>query len=192
MDFAIVLEARVQWALATCAYDAELTGDCTRYGATMERAEELAYSAAWSDPHAQVPHLFADVPYLRDIFKQAAVDSMDLIAKMKIEAEEERRQIERNAQRLRERDRVDALIAANDWAALDLPTPEELTVSLSLDESKTVNGHFVIYDSEDRLTWYTNPYGIDGVLCYGLPTFDCLRKFLTDMAHGIVYGPSPD
>jgi hypothetical protein len=192
MDLSIVLEARVQWALATYTCDPEATGDYTRYGAMMERAEDLAYRAAWSDPHAAVPHLFADVPYLRDIFAQAAADSLDLIAEVEAEAEEERRQSERKAERLRERERVNALIAANDWAALDLPTPEELTVALSTGESETVNGHFVDYDTEDGLTWYTNPYGIDGVLFNGSPTIDGVRKFLTDMARGIEYGPSPD
>lgn len=192
MDLSIALEARVQWALATYACDPEATGDYTEYGAKMERAEELAYRAAWTDPNAPVPHLFADVPYLRDIFVQAAADSLNLIAEIEAEVEEERRQSERKAERLRERERVNALVAANDWAALDLPTPEELTVALSKGESATVNGHFVDYDAEDGLTWYTNPYGIDGVLFDGLPTIDGVRKFLTDMARGIEYGPSPD
>ncbi|NRF83849.1 hypothetical protein HQ619_07900 [Burkholderia gladioli] len=192
MDLAIVLDARVQWALATYACDPAATGDYARYGAMMERAEELAYSAAWSDPHAPVPHLFADVPYLRDIFTQAAADSLDLIAEMEAEAEEARRESERKAERLRERKRVNALIAANDWAALDLPTPEKLTVTLLQGEGTTVNGHFVGYDSEDRLTWYTNPYGIDGVLFDGQPTIDGVTAFLADMARRVEYGPSPD
>lgn len=192
MDLSILIEARVQWALATYACDPETTGDYSEHGAKMERAEELAYRAAWSDPHAPVPNLFADVPYLRGIFTQAAADSLDLIAEIEAEAEEERRQSELKAQRLRERERVNALIAANDWAALHLPTPEALTVALSSGKSETVNGHFLDYDSEDRLTWYTNPYGIDGVLFNGLPTIDGVRKFLTDMARGIEYGPSPD
>ncbi|KVV07397.1 hypothetical protein [Burkholderia ubonensis] len=192
MDLSIVLEARVQWALATYACDPEATGDYTEYGAKMERAEELAYRAAWTDPHAPVPHLFADVPFLRDIFVQAAADSLNLIAEIEAEAEEERRQIESKAERLRERERINALVAANEWAALDLPTPEELTATLSEGGSATVNGHFVDYDSEDGLTWYTNPYGIDGVLFDGQPTIDGVKVFLTDMARGIEYGPSPD
>lgn len=192
MDLSIALEARVQWALATYACDPEATGDYTEYGVKMERAEELAYRVAWSDPHAPVPHLFAEVPYLRDIFEQAAADSLALIAEMEAEQEEQRRQSERKAERLRERERVNSLVAANDWAALHLPTPEELTATLSSGESETVSGHFVEYDSEDHLTWYTNPYGVDGVLFNGLPTIDGVRKFLIDMARGIEYGPSPD
>lgn len=194
MDLSIVLEARVQWALATYACDPESTGDYTEYGTKMERAEDLAYTAGSVYPHAAVPHLFADVPFLRGIFEQAAADMLDMLAEIKAEDAGERQRRERKAERVRERERerVNVLVAANDWAALYLPTPEELTATLSAGESATVNGHFVDYDSEDGLTWYTNPYGIDGVLFNGLPTIEGVRNFLTDMARGIEYGPSPD
>lgn len=88
--------------------------------------------------------------------------------------------------------RVSDLIKANDWAALDLPTPEELTASLASGESHSdINGHFVVYDQEDDMTWITNPYGVDGVLCNGVPTVNGIRSFLTDMARGVEYGPVP-
>lgn len=57
------------------------------------------------------------------------------------------------------RKRVHALIAGNDWAALHLRTPEELTGTLASGESGNINGHFVEGDGDDGLTWYTNPYG---------------------------------
>lgn len=187
MDLSIVIEARVQWALATYACDPEATG-YSEYGEKMEQAENLAYEAGWAYPNAPVPHLFADVPYLRGIFEEAASVSLDVEAELEPEREEERRRSER----LRERKRVNALVAGNDWTALHLPSPEELTATLASGESENINGHFVEYDSDDGLTWYTNPYGIDGVLFNGLPTFEGVRKFLTDMARGIEYGPSPD
>jgi hypothetical protein len=76
---------------------------------------------------------------------------------------------------VRARERNNALLAANNWGALDLPTPEALTASLLDGESQTVNGHFVDYDSDDCLTWYTNPYGVDGVLYNGPPTVERMR-----------------
>lgn len=137
-------------------------------------------------------NLFADVPYLRDIFERSAAESLEELAEFEAERETERQRAERKAERLRERERINALLAANDWSALDLPTPEALTATLSDGESETINGHFVDYDSEDGLTWYTNPYGIDGVLFDGRPTVEGVRAFLTHMAHGVQYGPSPD
>jgi hypothetical protein len=105
MDLSIVIEARVQWALATYACEPDDIGDHTEYGAKMARAEELAYRAAWTDPHAPVPHLFADVPFLRGIFEQAAADTLDLMAEIEAEDAEERRRSERKAERMRERER---------------------------------------------------------------------------------------
>lgn len=58
-------------------------------------------------------------------------------------------------------------------------------------EGTTINGHFVVYDSGDDVTWYTNPYGIDGAL-FERPTLEGVRAFLADMARGLAYGPTPD
>ncbi|RQR11303.1 hypothetical protein [Burkholderia stagnalis] len=95
-------------------------------------------------------------------------------------------------QRRAEPQRVNALIGASAWGELDLPTPEELTTILLSGEGESINGHFVVYDSDDGMTWCTNPYGIDGVLFNGRPTIDSVRKFLTDMARGMEYGPLPE
>jgi hypothetical protein len=192
VDFSLALEARVQWALATYACDPATTGEYAEYGAKMERAEELASEAGWSCPGAPVPHLFADVPYLRDIFVNAAEVALDLRAEIEAEVEEERRETELEAERLRELNRINALLQADDWPALDLPMPEALLATLAAGESADINGHSVSYDSDDEMTWYTNPYGIDGVLSNGLPTVRRVRRFLADMALGVEYGPTPD
>lgn len=86
---------------------------------------------------------------------------------------------------------VDSLLAANNWGALGLPTPEALTGMLLAGKSETIKGHFVVYDSDDDVTWYTSPYGIDGMLFNGRPTVEGVRSFLADLARGAEYGPSP-
>lgn len=190
VDFSRALEARVQWALATYACDPDIAG--AEYGAKMECAEHLAWEAGWTFPTAPTPHLFSDVPYLRDIFERAAADSREELAEFEVQREAEKLHAERKAERLRARERINALLAANDWQALDLPTPEALTATLLDGKSETISGHFVDYDSDDGLTWYTNPYGVDGVLYNGRPTAEGMRVFLVDMAYGRQYGPSPD
>lgn len=190
--FSLTLEARVQWALATYACDPQVFGDYTDYGAKMELAEELAQKVGWTYPNAQIPHLFLDVPYLRDIFERAAEFMRGEMAEFEADREAEQQRSECEAERQRECQRVSALIKANAWAELDLPSPEGLTGTLLVGDGATVNGHFVVYDSDDDMTWYTNPYGIDGVLSSGRPTVADVRRFLADMAHGVEYGPSPD
>ena len=67
--------------------------------------------------------------------------------------------------------------------ALYLPTPEQLTADLLKGEGIEVNGHYMIYESDEQCVWFTNPYGVDGILCAG-PTVEKVRSFLLDMAHG--------
>ncbi|HDR8918774.1 TPA: hypothetical protein QDA94_004183 [Burkholderia vietnamiensis] len=87
--------------------------------------------------------------------------------------------------------RINALIKASAWSDLNLPTPEALTAMLLSGEGTTIEQHFVVYDSDDDVTWYTNPYGVDGAL-FDRPTVERVRSFLADMARGFAYGPTPD
>lgn len=187
--FSMALEARCKWALAR-AYDPAVTGDDAdyeMYGALMERAEDLARSAGYEYRHEETPFLLADVPLLCDAFEHVASMALDDEAAYKA-------RIERDAEREREREaecqRIKTLIAAEDWDRLGLPTPDELTATLLAEESTTVGGHYVVYEKEQDVVWYTSPYGIDGALC-NTPTVDAMRAFLVDMAYGVEYGPIP-
>lgn len=53
------------------------------------------------------------------------------------------------------------------------------------------NGHTARYDADHIMTWYTNAYGVDGILCSGKPTHEIVTRFLDDMAAGIDYGMTP-
>ena len=81
------------------------------------------------------------------------------------------------------------LLSWNDGSAQ--PTPEELLELLLNGESAKINQHFVVYDRENCVVWYTNPYGIDGVLCHE-PTIEAMRVFLARMARDQDYGLTPD
>ena len=175
----------MQWALATYACDPESTGDYTAYAAWVERAESLADEAGRSFPDEPTPNLLVDVPFLRDIFEIAASLALD-------NREAERDRAEREEARQREQARIERAISANDWDALHLPAPEQLAADLTAsNHGVRVACHFLIFDADDGLTWYTNPYGVDGVLCNGAPSPEDARAFLLDMARGVEYGPVP-
>ena len=48
------------------------------------------------------------------------------------------------------------------------------------------------YDEDDMMTWYTNAYGLDGIVCSGEPTLEVVTRFLANMAAGVDYGMTPD
>ena len=73
--------------------------------------------------------------------------------------------------------RIDALVAAERWAELALPSPAEALATLQAGLPLKVNEHTVVYDPGNGLTWYTNPYGQDGV--FGRrPALEQVRRFL--------------
>lgn len=81
-----------------------------------------------------------------------------------------------------------SLIQQARWTDLGLPEPSALAQRILQGENVKINGHGLYF--EDGYTWYTNPYGQDGVLG-GQPTIELLTRFLTNMARGIELGPVP-
>lgn len=69
--------------------------------------------------------------------------------------------------------------------------PEDVLNALLDGEVLEVNGHRIEYDPADGVTWYTNPYGIDGVLCH-VPSIESVTVFLERMASGAVFGLVPE
>lgn len=69
-------------------------------------------------------------------------------------------------------------------------TPEQMMARLHAAEVVEVNCHRVFYDKRDGVVWYTNPYGIDGILCME-PKIEVMRRFLDDMRQDRDYGPLP-
>lgn len=72
-----------------------------------------------------------------------------------------------------------------------LPIARKALETLLAGEAVKANGHTARYDADDMMTWYTNAYGVDSVLCNGKPTLDVVRRFLEDMAAGKEYGLTP-
>jgi hypothetical protein len=184
--FGLSLRARTLWSLSRVACDA---GSAEFVYLTDEAVAVADYAglvgAGSPGDDLIVPALLDDVPELRSAFLGGAEN-------MRAQIEAADRELEDQQRQRAEQARVKELIKADAWAELHLPTPEELTATLSTGEAVTIECHSVVYDRDDNLTWYTNPYGIDGVLFNGLPTVAGVRRFLTDMARGVDYGPSPD
>jgi hypothetical protein len=125
------------------------------------------------------------------LFEEAYCDGMDIFEEYRRErqAEHEEWLSEQRAQALRVETKK--MIDENRWEELGLPTPEELSALLYSGESTHVCEHFLVYEKEEEMLWYTNPYGCDGGLGKE-PTVKCMRSFLTRVALGGMYGPSPD
>lgn len=83
---------------------------------------------------------------------------------------------------------TESLLQQGLWTELGLPEPTALCARILQGENVKINGHRLYF--EDGYTWYTNPYGQDGVLG-GQPTIDLLTRFLTNMARDIELGPVP-
>ena len=187
--FSLALAARCQWALATCLHP-HLTGDeedAPRYRAAMKSAERLAREAAEAFPHAPCSKLLIDVPMLQDAFENHAALVLE---ELRARTERHERDIKREYEREEERRRVNALIESGDWKALGLPTPDELVAKLLAGEPDEICDHFVVYEKELDVVWFTNPYGVDGALC-SQPNVATMTSFLIDMARGVEYGPIP-
>ncbi|WP_155754550.1 hypothetical protein [Burkholderia stagnalis] len=184
--FSLALAARCQWAIAT-GLNPELTRDerdFVAYGIAMERSRDLAREAGRAFPDEPCPPLLVDVPLLCDAFEhEGALVLADRAAAIHA--------AERDLERERERHHAEVLIANADWEALRLPTPDRLTAKLLAGEPAEVCCHRLEYEEELDIVWFTNPYGVDGVLCSGVPDVATITLFLIDMARGVEYGPIP-
>lgn len=126
-----------------------------------------------------LPGMFKNSPLLREAWE----DGRNWLAECQCEAERERAAALAKAQ-------VTVRIDRGNWADLHLPTPEEALLTLLAGKTLETNGHSVVYDAGDGITWYTNAYGVDGALC-SKPDLKAVTTFLTDMAYGVDYGPVP-
>ena len=79
------------------------------------------------------------------------------------------------------------LAEANAWGALGMPTPESIVDQLLSGGSTRVCGYYLEFDDAHGLTWYTNPYGCDGILC-SKPTVAAIRRLLICDALGDCLG----
>jgi hypothetical protein len=69
-------------------------------------------------------------------------------------------------------------------------TPEQIVDVLLAGGSITVHQHYFVFDDADEIVWYTNPYGIDGILCKR-PSVEGFRKLLYELERGRELGLTP-
>ena len=104
--------------------------------------------------------------------------------------EERQWEPEKGTQEAAHKAAIIARIEKDDWTGLGLPSPHEALSTLLEGRVLEVRGHSVQYDRAGELTWYTNPYGVDGALCE-VPDLAVVRLFLSNMAREIDYGAVP-
>lgn len=165
--FASALDARV--ALAT----ANVLRGHDHYRAYMEeqRAFSLARDAGRRFPHEPMPLLLVDHP----LFEAWMLGRNEAVCE---------------AQEAAEATRIEQALAAKNWAALAMPTPTEVVQKLRAGESFELNGHTLEFEEDLEVVWVTNPYGIDGAFSDEASEAE-IERFLTDMARGVTYGPTP-
>lgn len=66
-------------------------------------------------------------------------------------------------------------------------TAEAMAEELLAGRSVNIQQYFTVYDRDDELVWYTNPYGLDGIVCKR-PTVATLHRFLNDLECGKDFG----
>lgn len=143
-----------------------------------EEAVSIAISLAWETD--VLPQMFENHLILREAWET----TREVIV-------QEQTETLRCAARRAQQELIESYIAAGNWVELGLPAPPEALLILLAGDQLEANGHTTQYDSADDVTWYTNPYGVDGILCTGKPTLERVTAFLGHMARGKDYGPVP-
>lgn len=198
LSFELALQVRLAWM------QAELCRSIGLFKAQQEEAQrayrlmdQLVGLELGPDAHygGRTPPLILQVAALASSYRSARADAQwyqDALEAAEAEARAQREDDlqDRALQQLRQLE-TEAAIAAEDWARLRLPTPEQLLARLLAHEWVEVQHHSLKYDLEDGWTWLTNPYGVDGLLCDRAPTLDDCRQFLLQVANGEDYGPVP-
>ncbi|WP_186195746.1 hypothetical protein [Burkholderia gladioli] len=193
--FSRALQARVDYAMAICTTDegSDARNELlkrARYGA-RDLGRDLVLVGSGD---RRCPHLFADVPMLQNAFESEvrwtetdqAREEADLADALAVVEEESARERAADEQRAKTK----AAIAAGDWAALDLPTPEAFVQSLAAGELAEADGHTFDYIKGEGL-WCTNPYGVDAYFGESIPSIDYARELLTAIASGTIFGDTP-
>ncbi|CAG9184128.1 hypothetical protein [Cupriavidus pampae] len=173
--FALALQVRCSWALTQIYADGRADDG---HAQALERALDALTRVAGDAP---CPLLLVDVPILAEAYAEGVKGWADWRAEREAERMAE-------AAEAAEQMRVAVLVARDDWAALQLPRPEMLSGRLLAGHIEQVREHSLKY--ADGVLWFTNPYGVDGVLA-GAPDVPAMRRFLTDMAQQVTYGPTP-
>jgi len=168
------IDARAHEALSEIA---RMTG--SEYGYREHQGAALAIAKDLAGQSQTLPPLFEGVALLSEAWHE----QRNWLEESQWEPPEGTREAARRA-------RIKSHIDRGEWAALNLPTPQDALAGLLAGEILEAHGHSVEYDRDGSITWYTNAYGVDGVLCE-IPTLVAVRTFLTDMANEMDYGLVP-
>lgn len=163
---------------------AELGAICEQAGSHArafdwyEEAASIAISLAWETD--RLPPMFEHHEMLREAWENTRLVIED--------QEAEARQVVLVENRLQE---IETYLRAENWEALGLPTPRDALVKVLAGEKVKANEHVLEYDPDTGITWYTNPYGLDGIFCNGYPGLDDIAAFLKKMAQCRDFGLVP-
>ncbi|RXV64143.1 hypothetical protein D1006_40795 [Burkholderia stabilis] len=189
--FARALQARIDYAMAICTTDERSDARDELLKRARYRARDLGRDLVLvGADDLGCLQLLADVPMLRDAFEhEVNVTQLNLADEKEASAQTEA-ELPRERVTVERRDATKAAIAAGDWAALDLPTPDAFVQALAAGGSVEVNGHAFSYVSDEGL-WCTNPYGVDAYFGEAIPSITYARELLSAIALGTVFGDTP-
>lgn len=156
----------------------ELAGSHTRAFDFYEEAASIAISLAWETD--RLPLMFEYHEMLREAWENTRLVIED--------REAEQRKVGLDQSRMEE---IEAYLRAENWEALGLPSPQEALATVLAGAKLKANDHVIEYDPDTGITWYTNPYGLDGIFCNGNPRLDDITGFLKNMAQCQDYGLIP-
>lgn len=174
----LAIDARAFEALSEIAH---LAGNNERELELRKKAINIASVVAHET--ATLPSLFENCQLLRDTWAESR-------ERFTMQAEQAQRDVAAEATKHQRHAEILEQIRVGGWASLSLPTPKAALAMLLDGKRLTVNCHTALYDANDGITWLTNAYGVDGILC-NEPDMLTVTWFLADMAMGKDYGPVP-
>lgn len=180
------LDARVQMALCKVFLRIE---DADIYASdAWKKAREFA-SADGCEMAMATPGVKLEVPLLLQNDEELSEWFLESVEWTNERLGMERQEQERGRKHQEQIQRVEAVKRGElSWVELGVPSPEDALKALIEGAGTRVNGHSITF--ADGVTWYTNPYGQDGVLG-NEPDLEMMTAFLADMALGKDYGPVP-
>jgi hypothetical protein len=170
----LAIDARAHEALSIIAQIAGSPARCEEHASAA-----LCVVRDLANRSPVFPGMFKSSEFLREAWKN-----------YRFWLEERQWEPEQGTQEAAHKAAITARIENDDWTGLGLPSPHEALSTLLEGQVLEVRGHSVQYDRAGEITWYTNPYGVDGALC-NVPDVAVVRRFLSNMARDKDYGAVP-
>ena len=134
-----------------------------------QESMSMAFNVGWLYPDMGLPTMFWPHPFLMSSWHDGK-EAIEAAQALALQAEN---------------------LAAGNWDALGVPSPQVLLAQLMAGEYVKVLGNGVSFDSANGLVWGTNSYGCDFVVCVTPPREGDIEVFVRELISGQEFGPVP-